>query len=168
MNKGLEVIEAHWLFGLPPEKIDVVIHPQSVIHSMVEFVDGSIKAQLGVPDMKIPIQYALTYPDRSASVYDRVNFERLREITFFKPDRDKFRCLDLAYDALSRGGTCPAIMNAANEMAVQAFLDHRITFEKIPLTIQSAMDHVAVNLHPSLEEIFEADSITRHFVATHL
>ena len=168
MNKGLEVIEAHWLFGLPPEKIDVVIHPQSIIHSMVEFVDGSIKAQLGVPDMKIPIQYALTYPDRSASVYDRVDFEHVREMTFSKPDREKFECLDLAYQALARGGTCPAILNAANEMAVDAFLKGRLTFEKIPLVIRKALDHIQVKPHPSVDEIIEADTMSRQFVVRHL
>src|ERR1041385_1184887 len=139
MNKGLEVIEAHWLFNLPAEKIEVLIHPQSIIHSMVEFVDGSVKAQLGVPDMKIPIQYALTYPDRAPSVYTRVNFAELRAMTFFEPDREKFECLDLAYRALQCGGTTPAILNAANEIAVELFLLEKIGFVQIPFLIREAM-----------------------------
>ena len=128
MNKGLEVIEAHWLFGIPAEKIDVVIHPQSIIHSMVEFIDGSVKAQLGMPDMKIPIQYALTYPERAMSNVGRVDFPMLKEMTFFTPDLDRFQCLRLAYDALKEGGTMPAALNAANEIAVKRFLEGKISF----------------------------------------
>ncbi|MEE9187084.1 MAG: 1-deoxy-D-xylulose-5-phosphate reductoisomerase, partial [Bacteroidota bacterium] len=164
MNKGLEVIEAHWLFDLPPEKIDVVIHPQSIIHSMVEFVDGSVKAQLGVPDMKIPIQYALTYPDRMPSTYERLDFARLQEMTFLKPDRDKFQCLDLAYRSLRMGGTAPAVLNAANEVAVQSFLDGRIRFVDIPRTIAIAIDRHRVIPKPDLEDVIEADRKTREFV----
>ncbi len=164
MNKGLEVIEAHWLFDLPPEKIDVVIHPQSIIHSMVEFVDGSVKAQLGVPDMKIPIQYALTYPDRMPSTYERLDFARLQEMTFLKPDRDKFQCLDLAYRSLRMGGTAPAVLNAANEVAVQSFLDGRIRFVDIPRTIAIALDRHPVIPKPDLEDVIEADRKTREFV----
>jgi 1-deoxy-D-xylulose-5-phosphate reductoisomerase len=168
MNKGLEVIEAHWLFGLPAEKIEVLIHPQSIIHSMVEFVDGSIKAQLGVPDMKIPIQYALTHPARSASVYERVNFAGLKQITFLKPDMEKFESLALAYRALSLGGTVPAIMNAANEIAVAAFLKRRITFDRIPALIRDAMEHVPSMQAPELEDIIAADTMTRQYITQQL
>ena len=164
MNKGLEVIEAHWLFNLPPEKIEVVIHPQSIIHSMVEFVDGSIKAQLGVPDMKIPIQYALTYPERAASLYNRVNFPELKEMTFFKPDMEKFECLGLAFLALQRGGNAPAILNAANEVAVELFLQKKIKFSHIPLLIRQAMEHIPHQASPSLQAIIETDKQTRHAV----
>ncbi|HMD14360.1 MAG TPA: 1-deoxy-D-xylulose-5-phosphate reductoisomerase [Bacteroidota bacterium] len=161
MNKGLEVIEAHWLFNLPAEKIDVLVHPQSIIHSMVEFVDGSIKAQLGVPDMKIPIQYALTYPERAASDYNRVNFGQLKEMTFFQPDLQKFQCLRLAYDAMKTGGTAPAILNGANEVAVDLFLKRKISFDQIPVLIEHALEQCAVRQHPSLDEIIAADAETR-------
>jgi 1-deoxy-D-xylulose-5-phosphate reductoisomerase len=161
MNKGFEVIEARWLFGVPPEKIDVVIHPQSIIHSMVEFIDGSVKAQLGIPDMKIPIQYALTYPERSASDFLRVNFPKLQQITFFEPDRKKFRCLQLAFDALAAGGTMPAAINAANEVAVAAFLNGTITFSRIPDTIARIMDRHTVSNDMTLENIVEADRWAR-------
>jgi len=164
MNKGLEVIEAHWLFNLPPDKIEVLIHPQSIIHSMVEFIDGSIKAQLGMPDMKIPIQYALTYPERAASLYNRVNFAELREMTFCKPDMQKFECLALAYEALSRGGTSPAVLNAANEVAVELFLQRKIKFHHISILIRHSMDRVPSKASPSLEDIFEADKETRSVV----
>lgn len=157
MNKGLEVIEAHWLFDLPPEKIDVVVHPQSIIHSMVEFVDGSVKAQLGIPDMKIPIQYALTHPDRVSSPYKRVNFAELREMTFFAPDFEKFECLGLAYEALRRGGTAPAILNAANEIAVDSFIHKRVAFHQIPRIVRYALDHLPVNASPAMEDILHAD-----------
>jgi len=163
MNKGLEVIEAHWLFNLPPSKIEVLIHPQSIIHSMVEFVDGSVKAQLGMPDMKIPIQYALTYPERAPSLYQRVNFSELKEMTFFKPDLAKFECLDLAYRALNRGGTAPAILNAANEVAVGLFLVNKIGFHHIPELIRESMSHVQVADAPALEDIIEADNMARTF-----
>jgi len=139
MNKGLEVIEAYWLFGIPPEKIEVVIHPQSVIHSMVEFVDGSVKAQLGIPDMKVPILYALAYPGRLASACRRIDFGRLREMTFHPPDMEKFECLPLAFRALQMGGTAPAVLNAANEVAVQMFLDGEIPFSAIPTVIRDAL-----------------------------
>ncbi len=163
MNKGLEVIEAHWLFGMPAEKIEVVVHPQSIIHSMVEFVDGSIKAQLGVPDMKIPIQYALTHPSRSLSKWQRINFPQLKEMTFFEPDTEKFPCLRLAFDALRAGGTVPAVMNAANEIAVAKFLDGSIKFLDIPHLIRKVMEKHSAAANPSLEEIVEADSWAREF-----
>jgi 1-deoxy-D-xylulose-5-phosphate reductoisomerase len=166
MNKGLEVIEARWLFGLPIECIDVVIHPQSIIHSMVEFVDGSIKAQLGVPDMKLPIQYALTYPERCPMSGSRVDFPKLQSMTFFAPDRNKFRCLQLAYDAMSLGGTAPAIMNAANEIAVQAFLERKIPFSRIPELIEQALAEQTNHVSPDLEHTFQSDRKTREFVRT--
>jgi 1-deoxy-D-xylulose-5-phosphate reductoisomerase len=166
MNKGLEVIEAHWLFDLPAERIEVVIHPQSIIHSMVEFADGSVKAQLGLPDMKIPIQYALTAPERIPLNGGRVDFPALQSMTFFAPDRKKFRCLQLAYDALAAGGTAPAVMNAANEVAVEAFLAREIPFDEIPKLISRALDAHQPVFHPSLEEIMGADHETRAFVRT--
>lgn len=164
MNKGLEVIEAHWLFDLPPDRIEVVIHPQSIIHSMVEFVDGSVKAQLGVPDMKIPIQYALTYPDRSPLNGARVDFPKLHSMTFYQPDREKFRCLQLAFDALALGGTAPAAMNAANEIAVEAFLTRKVSFQRIPQLIEEALSSHRVRPQPELEHIIETDTSTRAFV----
>jgi 1-deoxy-D-xylulose-5-phosphate reductoisomerase len=164
MNKGLEVIEAHWLFGLPADRIQVVIHPQSIIHSMVEFIDGSIKAQLGLPDMKVPIQYALSYPDRWPMNGARVDFPALRSMTFFEPDRAKFRCLSLAYDALSAGGTAPTVLNAANEVAVAAFLEKRISFEKIPILIERALNEGEFRSNPELDHILQADGKTRSFV----
>ena len=166
MNKGLEVIEAHWLFGIPPERIDVVIHPQSIIHSMVEFIDGSVKAQLGLPDMKIPIQYALTYPERFYLNGGRVNFPALQSMTFFEPDRSKFQCLQLAFDALTLGGTAPAVLNAANEVAVESFLDKKIAFQKIPELIERSMNSHRVHLSPELHHIVETDRNTRSFVRT--
>jgi 1-deoxy-D-xylulose-5-phosphate reductoisomerase len=166
MNKGLEVIEAHWLFGISPDRISVVIHPQSVIHSMVEFIDGSVKAQLGLPDMKLPIQYALSYPERWPINGGRIDFPALHAVTFFEPDRNKFRCLGLAHDALALGGTAPAVLNAANEIAVRAFLDHKITFEKIPLVIERALGMCKTRPSPDLQEIIEADRETRDLVGT--
>jgi 1-deoxy-D-xylulose-5-phosphate reductoisomerase len=166
MNKGLEVIEAHYLFKLPPEKIEVIVHPQSIIHSMVEFVDGSVKAQLGVPDMKIPIQYALTYPDRAPSQSARVDFSKLHKMTFFKPDRDKFKCLQYAYEALEIGGTAPAIMNAANEVAVDLFLNGKIKFNQIPRLIGTALNKCRIIQKPLIEDILEADNRTRVFIKT--
>ncbi|MBI5464110.1 MAG: 1-deoxy-D-xylulose-5-phosphate reductoisomerase [Ignavibacteriales bacterium] len=164
MNKGLEVIEAHWLFHLPADNIEVVIHPQSIIHSMVEFVDGSVKAQLGLPDMKIPIQYALTYPERVYLNGGRVNFPKLQSMTFFAPDTEKFRCLQLAFDALREGGTMPAVMNAANEVAVDAFLRKAISFQHISELIDRAMSHHHSRSQPVLEEIIDADRKTRTFI----
>lgn len=164
MNKGLEIIEAHWLFGLPADRIEVLIHPQSIIHSMVEFVDGSIKAQLGVPDMKIPIQYALTYPDRSPSVYNRVNFAELAKMTFFKPDPERFPCLRLAYEALRRGGTAPVVLNAANEVAVDLFLNGKLRFTQIPSLIEQAMKVIPLKTSPTLDEIISTDLEVRKLV----
>lgn len=164
MNKGLEVIEAHWLFNIPASSIEVVIHPQSIIHSMVEFVDGSIKAQLGIPDMKIPIHYALVYPERPAAPFRRLDFAELKQMTFFAPDPDKFRCLALAYRALDAGGTVPAVLSAANEVAVELFLEERIPFSAIPELIEDALAaHVPVH-HPTLDDLIIADREGRAFV----
>jgi 1-deoxy-D-xylulose-5-phosphate reductoisomerase len=164
MNKGLEVIEAHWLFGLPARKIDVVVHPQSIIHSMVEFIDGSVKAQLGLPDMKLPIQYALTYPRRYPMNGARVNFPDLKSMTFFEPDLKKFRSLQLAYDALNLGGTAPAVMNAANEVAVELFLQQKVQFLKISELTERAMANHKTSAKPDLRDIVEADLSARRFV----
>ena len=132
MNKGLEVIEAKWLFGLEADQIDVVVHPQSIIHSMVQFEDGSIKAQMGLPDMKLPIQYALAFPERLKSDYPRFDFTNYPALTFDKPDTETFRNLSLAYDALKKGGNMPCILNAANEVAVDKFLKDEISFLEMP------------------------------------
>jgi 1-deoxy-D-xylulose-5-phosphate reductoisomerase len=164
MNKGLEVIEAHWLFGLAPEKIGVLVHPQSIIHSMVEFVDGSVKAQLGVPDMKVPIQYALTWPERTCSAWERLDFSTLNTMTFREPDRNKFRCLPLAYRALGEGGTSAVVLNAANEVAVELFLTERLGFERIPDVIEDALDHFPAAPVRDYETIIDADRRTRSYL----
>jgi 1-deoxy-D-xylulose-5-phosphate reductoisomerase len=166
MNKGLEVIEAHWLFGLSSEKIKVVVHPQSIIHSMVEFVDGSIKAQLGLPDMKLPIQYALTFPERWPMNGERVDFPKLGAMSFCEPDLSRFPCLALAYEALEQGGTAPAVLNAANEVAVANFLERRIAFTDIPALIRKALDHQHAGPATELEHIIEADRNARAFVTS--
>ena len=166
MNKGLEVIEAHWLFGLPVEKIEVVIHPQSIIHSMVQFVDGSIKAQLGLPDMKLPIQYALTFPERLKNDFKRTSLPEIGSLTFFEPDLTKFECLNLAFQAINEGGIAPCILNAANEVAVFKFLNKEIKFSHIPLLINKALDRVENCFSPDLETIFEYDKKTREYVIT--
>jgi 1-deoxy-D-xylulose-5-phosphate reductoisomerase len=165
MNKGLEVIEAHWLFGLSKEKIEVVIHPQSIIHSMVEFVDGSVKAQLGVPDMRLPIQYALSFPERLENDFPKTDFRKIRELTFFEPDFKKFKCLQLAYDTLAEAGTAPCILNAANEVAVEKFLRGSISFNLIPSIICAALENIENHRSPDLETIIECDKMTREFVA---
>ncbi|MFQ6113542.1 MAG: 1-deoxy-D-xylulose-5-phosphate reductoisomerase, partial [bacterium] len=164
MNKGLEVIEAHWLFHLQPSKIQVVIHPQSIIHSMVEFEDGSVKAQMGVPDMRIPIQYALTYPKRIPSKFPRLNFFNLKELTFEPPDLEKFRCLKLAYEALEYGGSAPAVLNAANEEAVKLFLNRRIRFDQIPQIVENALSTCEKNSFDEVDEIIQYDRLAREFV----
>lgn len=164
MNKGLEVIEAFWLFGVPPEKIEVVIHPQSIIHSMVEFADGSIKAQMGIPDMKLPIQYALMYPDRPAASFKKLDFGSLRQLTFSSPDTEKFRCLSLAYKALEMGGTAPAVLNAANEVAVQLFLEEKLPFAAISGIIEEALlSHTPIH-NITLEDVVRIDNETRQQV----
>ncbi len=164
MNKGLEVIEAKWLFDLKKEQIDVIVHPQSIIHSMVEFIDGSILAQLGVPDMKLPIQYALTYPSRVTSNSEGMSFEKFNELTFEKPDRITFPCLDLAFEALDIGGTMPSVLNAANEELVLQFLDGKINFYDIPDRIEKAMNKFKVIKNPDIDDIIEADKITREYI----
>lgn len=161
MNKGLEVIEACWLFGIPPDRIDVVIHPQSIIHSMVEFADGSVKAQMGIPDMRMPIQYALTYPERPAAPSPRLDFSLLREMTFLLPDTGKFQCLPLAYRALMMGGTAPAVLNAANEVAVQMFLEGDLPFAGIPGVIRKALDAHTPAQTFTLQDLERIDAETR-------
>ncbi|HMS35402.1 MAG TPA: 1-deoxy-D-xylulose-5-phosphate reductoisomerase [Ignavibacteria bacterium] len=162
MNKGLEVIEAKWLFDVNAENIEVLIHPESVIHSMVEFEDGSVKAQLGIPDMKIPIQYSLTYPERIKSEFPKMDFKTFNILNFEEPDFEKFRCLQLAYDVLKVEGTYPAVMNAANEIAVDLFLNGSIRFHQIPDIIESALEAHTGNHEFSLEMIREADIGTRN------
>jgi 1-deoxy-D-xylulose-5-phosphate reductoisomerase len=165
MNKGLEVIEAKWLFHLQPEQIEVVVHPQSVIHSMVQFTDGSIKAQMGLPDMKLPIVYAMTYPFRIKTDFPRFRFSDFSTFSFEAPDRDVFRCLDLAFHALSRGGNMPCILNAANEIAVAAFLNERITFLDIPKVIENCME--IATFAPALRlEDYEASDLEARSKAT--
>jgi 1-deoxy-D-xylulose-5-phosphate reductoisomerase len=161
MNKGLEVIEAHWLFGLDGDRIDVLIHPQSIIHSMVEFRDGAVLAQASLPDMRLPIQYALTYPERLPSPIVSCDLAKIKRLTFHPPNLVKFPCLGLAYEALKAGGTMPAVLNAANEVAAHAFLDERIGFHEIPKVIARAMRKHRTVAHPSLEEILEADCWAR-------
>src|SRR3989337_3147843 len=161
MNKGLEVIEAHWLFGLPKEKIEVAIHPQSIIHSMVEFIDGSIKAQMGLPDMKLPIQYALGYPERLKSKFQKTCLPDIKTLTFFSPDLQKFECLKLAYQVLNDGGTAPCVLNAANEIAVDRFLNGDIKFSYIPTLINKTLDKIENHKSPDVETIFECDKLAR-------
>ncbi|MBR5167148.1 MAG: 1-deoxy-D-xylulose-5-phosphate reductoisomerase [Salinivirgaceae bacterium] len=163
MNKGLEVIEAHWLFGIPYEQIEVTVHPQSIIHSMVQFIDGSVKAQMGLPDMKLPIQYALSYPDRWPSDFGRINFKSQQPLTFEAPDLEKFRCLALAYEALGKGGNMPAIMNAANEVAVDAFLKGRIGFLDIAETIGKTMEQMPFVSQPTYDDYVATDRESRKF-----
>ena len=161
MNKGLELIEAHWLFGLAAEQIKIVVHPQSIIHSMVEFVDGSIKAQLGVPSMKIPIQYALDFPDRTLSKSDKLSFAKNNTLTFEEPDVKTFKNLQIAYDCLKIGGNMPCVMNAANEIAVELFLNEKIKFTDIPKLIEKAIENIKFIKNPDIKECIETDKITR-------
>ncbi len=162
MNKGLEVIEAKWLFGLLPSQIEVIVHPQSIIHSLVQFADGSLKAQLGLPDMRLPIQYALGYPSRLASDFQRFNFAAYPTFTFEQPDTDTFRCLPLAYEAMNKGGNMACIMNAADEVAVNAFLRDEISFMQIPLLVERCMAAVSFVPSPSYNDYVATDSETRH------
>jgi 1-deoxy-D-xylulose-5-phosphate reductoisomerase len=161
MNKGLEVIEARWLFNIPAEKIDIMVHPQSVVHSMVEFVDGSIMAQMGTADMRQPIQYALTYPERLPSPVASLDWRTVPRLDFEPPDRQKFPCIGLAYRALELGGTAPAVLNAADEVLVQAFLDRKIPFSAIPAIIGATLASHSVRPADSLESILDADSLAR-------
>lgn len=165
MNKGLEVIEAHWLFDMPYEKIDVLLHQESIIHSMVEFIDGSVIAQLGTPDMKVPIQFALTYPNRlQLENKKRLNLLEIGKLHFSKPSFDRFRCLQFAFEAGKKGGTYPTVLNAANEQAVSLFLDGKISFLQIEDSIDLALDNHNYIASPSLEDIQEIDRKTRKFV----
>lgn len=165
MNKGLEMIEAKWLFNLKPEQIEVVIHSQSIIHSMVQFEDGSIKAQMGLPDMKLPIQYALSFPLRLPNNFPRYDFKKVSTLSFEEPDVKTFRNLILATEALHKGGNLPCIMNAANEIAVYAFLRNRINFLDMTDVIEKTMAQVPFILNPTLEEYFESDGDARNFAA---
>jgi 1-deoxy-D-xylulose-5-phosphate reductoisomerase len=161
MNKGLEVIEASWLFGVSAEEVDVVVHPQSIVHSLVEFVDGSVLAQLGVTDMRIAIQYALTYPERWPCPLPSLDIQKLSRLEFFEPDREKFLCLNLAYRALRAGGTAPAVLNAANEVVVDAFLNDAIPFHAIPEIIERVLNLHSPQQASSLEPILQADAWAR-------
>ena len=165
MNKGFEVIEAKWLFGMKPEQIEVVVHPQSIVHSMVQYTDGSIKAQLGVPDMRIPIQYALTFPERVDAGFGRVDFSRCSTLTFEQPDLDTFRNLGLAYEAMHRGGNMPCVLNAANEIAVQAFLQGKCSFTAMSDLIEKTMSEMAFISVPTLNDYVETDRESRAFAA---
>ncbi len=166
MNKGLEVIEAHWLFGLPASKIDVVIHPQSIIHSMVQFTDGSIKAQMGLPDMKLPIHYALSYPLRLNTPFPRFSFANYPMLTFEAPDKETFRNLTLAYEALEAGGNMPCILNAANEVAVEAFMNLKVSFTQMSDLISNAMRNVMHIKNPVYDDYILTDRETRKYVSS--
>ena len=161
MNKGFEVIEASWLFRMKAEDIEVVVHPQSIVHSMVQFTDGSVKAQLGVPDMRLPIQYALGYPWRLTSDFGRLDWRQLHELTFEEPDRKTFRNLDLAYGAMRRGGNAPCVLNAANEVAVAAFLTGRCSFMGMSDVIERTLERMDFVISPSLEDYRETDHVAR-------
>jgi len=161
MNKGLEVIEARWLFGVPVDSIAVHVHPESIVHSMVEYIDGSVIAQLGIPDMKIPIAYALSYPERLPVQGPPLDLFRLRNLSFYPPDEEKFPCLRLAYEACRKGATLPAVLNAANEVAVHAFLEERISFVEIPRLIETVMNAHEASPDPTLEEVMAADRWAR-------
>lgn len=165
MNKGLEVIEAHWLFDMPYEKIDVVLHKESIIHSMVEYIDHSVIAQLGTPDMRVPIQYALTYPNRlSSPSSERLNLWEIGKLHFTKLDMERFRCMSFAYEAGRIGGTLPTVLNAANEVAVAYFLDNRLSFLDIEAIIEQALGRHEVISNPSLDDIIGVDEETRSFI----
>jgi 1-deoxy-D-xylulose-5-phosphate reductoisomerase len=161
MNKGLEVIEAKWLFDLEPAQIDVIVHPQSVIHSIVQFTDGSMKAQMGLPDMKLPILYALAFPKRMKSSFERFNFMNYPQLTFEKPDTKVFRNLDLAFKALQKGGNMPCILNAANEVVVEAFLNDKIQFLEMPDIIEKTLESIDFKENLTLNEYIETDSESR-------
>jgi 1-deoxy-D-xylulose-5-phosphate reductoisomerase len=166
MNKGLEMIEARWLFNLQPEQIQVIVHPESIIHSMVQFEDGSIKAQMGLPDMKVPIQYALAFPQRIPNAFPRYDFTRSAGLHFEQPDIKTFRNLALAGDALHKGGNMPCVLNAANEIAVYGFLRNRIGFLDMMEMVERAMEKIPYIKEPSLEEYFESDAEARNFAAS--
>ena len=163
MNKGLEVIEARWLFGIPEDKVDIMVHPQSIVHSMVEFSDGSVIAQLGTTDMRQPIQYALTYPDRFASCVPGIDWSTANRLEFMPPDTARFPCIQLAYRAIQQGGTAPAVLNAADEVAVQAFLERRISFTDIPRLIEDTLDAHEGGSGVTFESVMAADAWARRF-----
>ena len=164
MNKGFEVIEAKWLFGVQKEQIEVVVHPQSIVHSMVQFTDGSVKAQLGMPDMRLPIQYAFGYPNRLPNAYDRVDFAQIGTLTFEKPDTNRFRNLAFAYDAMAKGGNLPCILNAANEVVVKAFLHDKIGFLQMSDVIEWAMQTLPFIQAPTYQDYVETDAHVRRMV----
>ncbi|HNP55151.1 MAG TPA: 1-deoxy-D-xylulose-5-phosphate reductoisomerase, partial [Ferruginibacter sp.] len=166
MNKGLEMIEARWLFNLRPDQIEVIIHPQSVIHSMVQFEDGSIKAQMGLPDMKLPIQYALGFPERIPNSFPRFSFKKYPNLSFEEPDYKTFRNLVLAIDALQKGGNTACVLNAANEIAVWAFLKNRIGFLDITAVVEKTMENIPYIAQPTLQEYFDSDGEARNFAAS--
>lgn len=168
MNKGLEVVEARWLFDIPADRISILVHPQSIVHSFVAFADGSAKAQLGLPDMRVPIQYALSYPERWPAPHERLDWSGAMHLHFEPPDRAKFPCLDLAYEALEAGGAAPAILNAANEQAVALFLAGKIRFTDIPDAIDQALGSVPVQEHPELEDLIACDAEARRVVQEHV
>lgn len=165
MNKGLEVIEAKWLFGLKPEQVEVVVHPQSIIHSMVQFEDGSIKAQMGLPDMRLPIQFAIAYPNRIAASFPRFDFAKYPSLTFEKPDTETFRNLALAYHALERGGNMPCVLNAANEIAVAEFLNDRVGFLQMSDIVEQCLAKIDYIQKPSYEDYVETDKTTRQWAS---
>jgi 1-deoxy-D-xylulose-5-phosphate reductoisomerase len=166
MNKGLEVIEARWLFNVTAEKIDVIVHPQSVIHSIVQFEDGSMKAQMGLPDMKLPIQYALAYPNRLKNSFERFDFLKYPQLTFEPPDKNNFPNLDLAYQALKKAGNLPCVLNAANEVAVEAFLQNRISFMGMSRVVETTMEKVSYIKDPAYEEYINTDKEARKVAST--
>ncbi|MGB0767980.1 MAG: 1-deoxy-D-xylulose-5-phosphate reductoisomerase, partial [Phycisphaeraceae bacterium] len=168
MNKGLEVIEAHWLFGVAADKIQPLIHPQSLVHSFVEFVDGSVLAQLAPPDMRSPIQTAMTWPTRTAGCGDKLDWSKLRELSFYPPCPDRYPALELAYKALKLGGTSPAVLNAANEVAVNAFLERRISFDRIVALVAETLDAIPSRPADHLNTILDADHAAREFVKQQL
>ena len=166
MNKGFEVIEAKWLFGVTPDRIQVVVHPQSVIHSAVQFEDGAVKAQLGVPDMRLPIQYAFSYPQRLTLDGERLDLFKMKDLTFEQPDIDRFRCLGLAYESLRQGGNMPCIVNAANEVANRAFIEDKIGFEDIADIIEKTMQKISFSNDSTLETYLQTDKEARAFAST--
>ncbi|MCH4896570.1 1-deoxy-D-xylulose-5-phosphate reductoisomerase [Marinilabiliaceae bacterium JC040] len=166
MNKGFEAIEAKWLFNLQPEQIEVLVHPQSIIHSGVQFRDGAVKAQLGAPDMKVPIQYALNFPERPAADFPRMNLFELQNLSFEKPDFEKFRNLQLAFDAMHKGGNMACIVNAANEIAVDAFLKEKISFLGMTDLIEKCMNQISFINKPNIQDYIETDNATREFAKT--
>lgn len=164
MNKGLEVIEARWLFDISPDRIKVIIHPESIIHSMVEFKDHSILAQMAFPDMRIPISYALNYPHRRDTTVKSLNFDEIRKLTFFSPDYSRFPCLEMAYHSLKEGGTSPAVLNASNEVAVSLFLQGKIGFTDIPVIIEKSLMRAEYIKNPGIEDIYYIDRWTRAYI----